>query len=462
MKNASKILCLLAVSAFVTACNSDPKPPVVISLDLSNAIALFNGNCTTEGRETSFALYKVDEKGVTSRVSVKTKKSDDDPYFYEDFLFADLKDVSDEYFLAELGCSPSNRYINNCFVNKKTGQAYKLDGDYVNFAYDYWLDSTNPMRDFAKDGNGSYYTRAYDRKIQSYVLAKFTVTDKKVKVENIGTLPEVRLNSDTNCPFNEFAVDKDGNIAYRGALGTGSSWRYVTADKKELPIDSRMAVWTGYDGEIYAYRAGNIEKLSYNKDTNQVEATIVKEYPYLQDANLLNMKILYIDKTQQIYGYTTGSNYEFVLHQLYGDNALEEPLVFTVDDISRFDASSNPVISKDGYAHSSVDCDEDCIYIGGKDGNNFVINKIDTTKNMELSQAKYYVEYNDGTRYLNNKKGVVFYWNSDSEINCPPGKSTAAMSVGILDLNTGEITKQDSFVTGNSDRSSVINLKSYK
>lgn len=462
MKKASKILCLLAVSALVTACNNDPKPPVVISLDLSNAIALFNGNCTTEGRETSFALYKVDEKGVTSRVSVKTKKSDDDPYFYEDFLFADLKDVSDEYFLAELGCSPSNRYINNCFVNKKTGQAYKLDGDYVNFAYDYWLDSTNPMRDFAKDGNGSYYTRAYDRKIQSYVLAKFTVTDKKVKVENIGTLPEVRLNSDTNCPFNEFAVDKDGNVAYRGALGTGSSWRYVTADKKELPIDSRMAVWTGYDGEIYAYRVGNIEKLSYNKDTNQVDATLVRSYPQLQDANLLSMKILYIDKTQQIYGYTTGPKYEFILHQLYGDNALEEPLVFTIDDISRLDASSNPVISKDGYAHSSVDCDEDCIYIGGKDGNNFVINKIDTTKNMELSRAKYYVEYNDGTRYLNNKKGVVFYWNSDSEINCPPGKSTASMSVGILDLNTGEITKQDSFVTGNSDRSSVINLKSYK
>ncbi len=462
MKKASKVFCLLAVSAFVTACTNDPKPPVVISLDLSNAIALFNGNCTTEGRKTPFALYKVDEKGVTSRVAVKTKKSDDDPYFYEDFLSADLKDISDEYFLAELGCSPSNRYVNNCFINKKTGQAYKLDGDYVNFAYDYWLDSTNPRRDFGKDSNGSYYTRAYDRKIQSYVLAKFTVSDKKVKVENIGTLPEIRLNSDTNCPFNEFAVDKDGNVAYRGALGTGSSWRYVTTDKKELPIDSRMAVWTGYDGEIYAYRAGNIEKLSYSKDENKVEATIVKEYPYLQNANLLNMKILYIDKTQQIYGYTTGSNYEFILHRLYGEELLDEPIVFTTEDISRLDASSNTFIKQYGYAFSSVDCDEDCIYIGGKDGNNFVINKIDTTKNMELSQAKYYVEYNDGTRYLNNKKGVVFYWNSDSEINCPPGKYTASMSVGILDLNTGEITKQDTFVTGNSARSSVINIKSYK
>ena len=293
-------------------------------------------------------------------------------------------------------------------------------------------------------------------------MARFIVTDKKVKVENVGTLPKITDYSGTKCPFNEFAVDKAGNVAYRGALGNGSSWRYVTADKKEIEIESRMGVWTGYDGEIYAYRAGNIEKLSYNKDTNQVDATLVRSYPQLQDANLLSMKILYIDKTQQIYGYTTGPKYEFILHQLYGDNALEEPLVFTVDDISRLDASSNPVISKDGYAHSSVDCDEDCIYIGGKDGNNFVINKIDTTKNMELSQAKYYVEYNDGTRYLNNKKGVVFYWNSDSEINCPPGKSTASMSVGILDLNTGEITKQDSFVTGNSDRSSVINIKSYK
>ena len=81
----------------------------------------------------------------------------------------------------------------------------------------------------------------------------------------------------------------------------------------------------------------------------------------------------------------------------------------TLEDISRLDASSNTFIKQYGYAFSSVDCDEDCIYIGGKDDNNFVINKIDTTKNMELSQAKYYVEYNDGTRYLNNKKGVVFF-----------------------------------------------------
>ena len=461
MKNASKIFCLLAVSAFVTSCNNDPKPPVVLSLDLSNAIALFNGNnCTEDGENTSFALYKVDEKGVTSRVHVKTKKSDDDPYFYEDFLSADLKDVSDEYFLAELGCSPSNRYINRCFINKKTGQAYKLDGDYVNFGYDYWLDSTNPMRDFGKDGNGNYYARAFDRKIQSYVLARFIVTDKKVKVENVGTLPKITDYSGTKCPFNEFAVDKAGNVAYRGALGNGSSWRYVTADKKEIEIESRMGVWTGYDGEIYAYRAGNIEKLSYNKDENKVETTIVKEYPYLQNADLLNMKILYIDKTQQIYGYTTGSNYEFILHRLYGEELLDKPIVFTTEDISRPDAATNPVISKDGYAHSSVDCDEDCIYIGGKDGNNFVINKIDTTKNMELSQTKYYVDYNDGTRFLNNKKMLLFWWGSDQLYEHDP--YLAAMSVSILDINTGKMSEQDRFLTGNSDRSSVINLKSYK
>ena len=444
MKKASKILSLLAVAAFLTACDTRQKAPQVLSLDLSDAVALFNGNCTTKGEETDFNLYKTNESGVTKRVHVKTKRSDDDKYFLENPIFTNFLEVSDEYFYLDVS------YETNYFVNKKTGKALKVDGDYSFFHFSYWFDSTNPIRDFSKDAAGNLYGRVYDRKMKSDVLAKFTITDKKVESESIGEVPPDDPDRDY---FNGYAVDKDGNIAYFGK----GVWKYVTVDKSIIPLRNIKGVWSGYDGEIYAYKNdGNIEKLSYDKDKNEVTSAVVGECPKLKDEDFINMKTLYIDKTEQIYVYTGKSDGDLTLYQIYGDNPVEK--TYTPEDISNTYDRRSYVYE---YSHSSISCDEDCIYVTGFDGESYTVNKIDTSKDMELTQIKYKVDYNDGTRFLNNKKMLIFWWGHD-QIYDDKSDSLASMSVSILDLNTGKMSEQDPFLTGNSDRSSVINLKSYK
>ena len=452
MKKASKILSLLAVAAFLTACDTEQKAPKVISLDLSDAVALFNGNGATEGEETDFNLYKTNESGVTKRVHIKTKRSDDDKYFLEKPIHTDLLEMSDEYFFARIGGYDSDY---NYFVNKKTGQAYQVEGDYSFHRYGYWLDSTNPIRDFSKDSNGNLYGKVYDYKSKHEVLAKIAVTDKKVKVEIIGNAVKEEIDRPR---FNDYAADKDGNVAYFG----DGNWQYVSVDKNIVTFKDKKAVWTGYDGEIYSYnKNGTIEKLSYDKDKSEVVSTAVIEYPELKDADFINMKILYIDKTQQIYAYTTGSNYELVLYQIYGENLDAKPIVYTTEDLSYPKAADNYFIINYGYSYSGVECDEDCIYVTTYDNDEFVINKIDTSKNMEHSQIRFKVDYLEGTRFLNNKKMHLFWWGHD-QIYDDKSDSLASMSVSILDLNTGKMSEQDPFLTGNSDRSSVINLKSYK
>lgn len=460
MKKASKILSLLAVAAFATACNTKEKAPLVLSLNLDNAIALFNGNCRTPGKETPFALYKIDEEGVTERVDIKTKNSNDDKYYKENTIFTDLLDISDEYFYAHLDKNLGNTAeINEYFVNKKTGQAYKIDARITLNRLDYWYDSTSTYRDFPQDKDGNIYGYAYDYSAKSCVLGKYTVTDKKVKYERIGNVPENGLN---NIAFNGFAVDNDGNVAYRGKEDGAISWKFVTPNKKVLPLESKAALWRGYDGTIYAYKDEKIEKITYNKDKNEIETTVVRAYPQLKYANLINSKLLYLDKTQQIYAYTTSSDYEFVLHQLYGENLLEEPIKYTTDDLSYPGASSNYFVQTYGYGYGGVDADEDCIYLSAYDGvDEFVINKIDTSKDMEHSQIRYSVEFNDGTRFLSNKKMLIFYWGYN-DINAPEGNNGGGMSVGIFDINTATLSRQDRFVTGNAERSKVVNLKNYK
>ena len=458
MKIASKVLGLLMIASIVTGCSNEESSPLVLSLDLSDAIALFDGNnCTpnyTDG-PGDFGLYKIDEKGVTKRVHIKTKKSDDDKFFYQNTIFTEFKEVSDEYFYSRLGDRSGKC---NYFINKKTGEAYQIEGNYCLFGHDYWFDSTNPIRDFSKDSNGNIYGRVYDRKVKSYVLAKFSFVKNKVKVQNIGKITERKIDS---WYFNEFAADKDGNIVYRGLNNTSYMWYFVTADNKVTPLDGKKACWVGYDGAIYAYKDQKIEKITYDKLTDVLNTTVVRSYPELDNVDLINNKLLYIDKTQQIYAYGTSEDYDFVLYQLYGENAPEKPVSFSIDDLSYTTAKSNYFIQNYGYSHSGVDCDEDTIFLTAYDGDSFIVNKFDTTKNLELTKVKYSVEYNEGTRFLSNKKMLIFYWGHNP-INTPEGTSTAAMSVGILDVNTGELTKQDTFVTGNSDRSSVINLKSYK
>ena len=458
MKIASKVLGLLMIASIVAGCNNKNSAPLVLSLDLSDAIALFNGNnCTPDYTDGpgGFGLYKTDENGVTKRVHVKTKSSDDDKYFYQKAIHTEFLEVSDEYFYARLGTFDIN---SNYFVNKKTGEAYRIEGNYHYSRYSYWWDSTNPIRDFSKDNNGNFYSCAYDYKLKHDVLAKFTIVKNKVKVTTVGKIAE----DNNDCYyFNDYAADKDGNIAYRGLVNTAYNWYFVTADNKVIPIDNKKAVWVGYDGAIYAYKDQDIEKITYDKATDVLSTTVVRSYPELGSLDLVNNKLLYIDKTQQIYAYGTSKDYDFVLYQIYGENALEKPVSFSTDVLSYTTARSNYFIQNYGYGYSNIDCDEDTIYVNAYDGESFVINKLDTTKNLELSQVKYSVEYNDGTRFLNNKKMLIFYWGYNP-INTPEGKSTAAMSVGVLDVNTGTLSKQDTFVTGNSDRSSVVNLKSYK
>ena len=448
MKKASKIFCLLAVSAFVTACNTIPKSPFVLSIDLSDAIALFNGNCCTIDEGTDFTLYKTDENGVTKRVAVKTKNSDDDKFFVENPIFTDFVEVSDEYFYAHIG-----KIVGDCgyFVSKKTGQAYKIDREVSFRAYDYWKDSTCTLRDFGKDKNGNIYGYAYDYKEKSDVLAKFTVTDKKVKYERIGNVPKI---STFKTPFNGFAVDKDGNIAYRSVNGNGWAWNFYTSDKQVIPLKSKKAVWTGFDGEIYAYNDGNIEKLAYNKDKNEVEATVVRALPAIDSLNLVNMPLLYLNKTQKIFACSGKSNSNLYLYQIYGDNPVD--LVYTPEEISNTYKRSYTY----DYSEEGLNCDEDCIYATGYDGTSFTVNKIDTGKDMELTKVNYVAPYNDGVRFLNNKKMLLFWWGSGQNTDYKEVNG-GAMSVSILDINTGTMSKQDKFFTGNSDRSSVVNLKTY-
>lgn len=462
MKKASKIFCLLVVSAFVTACNTEGKAPLVLSLDLSDAIALFNGNDRTlddedAAQSTDFGLYKINEKGIVKRVHIKSKKSDDDKYFIENPIFTDFLEVNDDYFYARLGTYDTN---SNYFVNKKTGKAVHVIGEYSFHRYGYWFDSTSTKRDFSTDKDGNIYGRVYDYDLKSDILAKFTITDKKVTVSEIGKVLDDNLYK---ARFNEFAADSDGNVALFGTIDNAFGCYFVTANNETIKLESnRKGFWTGYDGAIYSYLNGNIEKLTYNKDKNQVDTTVVRAYSDLGNLDLINSKILYLDKTKEIYAYSTGSNYEFILYQLYGENVIDRPQVYTTEDLSYPGAKDSYFMKEYGYSYSGVFAGEDTIYIETYDGSEFVFNKIDTSKNMELSKSTYKVDYNDGVRLLADKKAVVFYWNEDSDINCPPGKNTAAMSVGIYDMDTGKMSEQNKFVTGNSDRSSVINLKTYK
>lgn len=465
MKKYVKLVSFLSIMAMLVGCAENQKSaPTVLNLDLSNAIALFNGNGGTryedrdEIEQVGWGLFKTDENGITKRVPIKTKRSDDDKFFKENNVMVDPLEVSDEYFFARIGGFES-KY--NYLINKKTGKALKIEGQYHFSRYGYWFDSTNPIRDFSKDDNNHIFGRAYDYKLKSDVIVKLTITDNKVKTETIGKTIEDEID---RAKFNSYAADKDGNLAYIGLEGTSNLFNYyfVTADNKVIRIDKKKGFWTGYDGAIYAYSNGNIEKLTYNKEKHAVDTAVVRSYPELKDLDLIDSKILYIDNTKQIYAYSTGENYEFVLYQIYGDDMAENPYVYTTDDFSYPTAKDSYFMQNYGYSHSGVDCDEDSIYVTTYDGSSFVINRLDTSNNMEHSQIRYKVDYNDGSRFLNNKKMLVFYWNTSSEINCPPGKSTASMSVGIIDLKTGELTKQNRFVTGNSNRSSVINLKSYK
>ena len=469
MKKIAKVICLLVITAIATACDGRETSPTVLSLDLSDAIAVFNGNNSTDNDDPElakqyinnegaymgdFGIYKVNENGVTKRIHVKTKRSDDDQYFYKKNLMPEFREISDEYFFGRFGDYDGR---SNYFINKRTGEALKVDGRYSFHHYSYWFDSTNPMRDFSRDNNGHIYGRVYDYSLSSYVLARFTITDKKVKAETLGEV--IRPDID-NLRFNDYAVDKDGNVIY-GEKDGNIQWKLVTLDDKAIPIETKSAVWTGYDGGIYAYSHGNIEKLTYNKEENKVDTEVVRAYPELADLDLVNAKLLYVDDSKQIYAYGTGKNLDFVLYQIYGENMAEKPYSYTVDDLSYPAANSSWVMQTYGYTHSGVDCDEDSIYVTTYDGESYIINRIDTKNNMEHTQIRCNVENNDGERILSNKKMLVFYWGHN-DINLVPESYSVVMSVGIFDLKTGTRSKQDKFVTGNSSRSSVINIKSYK
>ena len=457
MKKVLKILSLLAVTTMSTACES--KVPTLISMDVSDACLLINcNNCTgatekgangdslnTEGLKSGdFHLYKTNENGVTSRVHCKTKRADDDKYYTSESFFAEFEDISDDYFYADLGrWSGKNKY----FINKKTGNAIKLADDYStnDFKWDY---STSTIQYFPQDNDGNIYGCVKSRSTKGSVIAKFTITEKLVKGETIATVD----NADPSI----FAVDKDGNVAFSKRSG---SYFYVAAGKEVKEQDkNNKTFWTGYDGNIYTISNGEIKKITYDKDKDEVVTETIKTYDGLKGKTIAYDRFLYLDALKQVYTYTSDADRNITIYPLCGENMPGEPVIIAGDDlrmIKDFDGEEIPLPQYE----LSLDCDDDSIYATIKQ-EQFILSRIDPRDNMKITQTTYDVQYNDGVRMLSNKKMAIVYWGSNP-INTP-GDGNAYMSVGVYDINSGTLSKQDTFITGNACRSNIVNLKSYK
>ena len=457
MKRLPKLLCFLSVAVLATSCNIQSKAPTLLALDLSDAILVFNGNnCTgklekkedgyyynREGLKTiDFHIYKTDENGVTSRVHCKTKRNDDDPYYTSETFFTEFNEISKDYFYADLGrYTDKNKYL----INKKTGNAIKFPDDYQIYNND-WIYTVSTMETFPQDGAGNFYGYLFERSSKSYVVAKLSILEKEVKSETIGKMAK------TDTP--NFAVDKDGNVAYRGYGGNLGADVFITSNKKVIKLSDKKisAFWSGYDSAIYAFEKGNIEKLVYDKDNDVLNTEIVATIPALANKNIYPEQLVFLDGLKQIYYYETSQDKSLVLYQFFGENLQGEPTIITEADL-KIDNDYADYKQPERYY---VKSDEDTMYVTLYQGI-FVMNKISPAYNMEVSKVTYDVEYNDGTRVLSNKKMSIFYWNHN-EINTP-GDGGAYMSIGVYDLNTGILSPQDSFITGNSDRTKVINLK---
>ena len=461
MNKSLKSISLLAVFSFATSCNIKGQAPALISLDLSEACIVFNSNnCTgvhdeelkksginTEGLKMGdFHLYKTDENGVTKRVHFKTKNSDDDPYYTSKSFFVELEEMSKDYFFIDLGrYSGKNEY----FINKKTGEALKFSDDFRidrPFETDEWPFSTSTLKNHPVDKNGNIYSLAYHYKSNSYVVARFSINEKEVTGEKIYEIPKTYSN--------RFSVDLDGNVI----CSTDNDTYFISVDGKVIsPFSANETYrnrrfWTAYDGNIYSLDKGNVEKLTYNKEQETLEKTVVKSFIDLKDTILDGSKLLFLDELKQIYYYETGSNKELLLYPLYDGTTSNEVITINGNDLRLYNDYEDEYPKK-----YYLQCDDNSLYVSINQGP-FILNRIDLKNNMAITQTTYEVDYNDGTRILSNQKLAIFYWNN-SEINCPPNDSAGYMSVGIFDIKTGTLSKQDSFITGIAARSRIVNLK---
>ena len=451
MKKMPKVINLFMIAGLLTACNVEERAPTLLGLDLSDAVLVFCGNdCTglhndENGMDINeegilagrFLLRKTNSEGVTTRVHCRTSKSDDDKFYTEDDFFTNLVDISEDYFYADFGSFGKKSYrFNKYFINKKTGDALKFPDGLVFNKFD-WIRSLTPLNYFPKDSAGNIYGIAYSYETHEYGIVKFSIAEKEVKAENIANIEDMNPNL--------FAVDKDGNVVFN----TGRGQCFVRTADGELIKQSLTSglFWTAYDGNIYSYESGNVSKLTYNKDEKKFTSTVVKTIDSLSSLyKTAPEKLLYLDGLKQIYTYRKNENKDLVLYQLYSETAAEEPITFSAADFGMTDGNERDYC---------LFCDNDSIV----SVLNKTITTIDVKDNMKVTKHTLPIQYNDGMRMLNNKKMAVFYWNEDSEINCPPDTDYALMSIGLYDFSNGTLSKQDKFVSGNADRSHVINLK---
>lgn len=446
MNKLPRIINLLMVAGMVTACYNEKHPPVVLNLDLSDAVLVFNGNdCTGltkkedgktlnhEGLEPAdFRLYKTNSKGITSRVHFKTKRSDDDEYYYNNNFFTIMADISEEYFFVDLGRWEGN---NKYFINKSSGDAFKFPDDYC-FSFDYyeWANTLSSRYTFPQDKYGNIYGVVYSKKEDADVIAKFSVDKNGVNIEKITNIDHLSTNL--------FAVDIDGNIIFKSDSNK-CYYRTVDGELIEEPYNSNW-FWTNYDGKIYTFIDKCVKRIDFNKDTKEFSATTIKTYESLSSTDFSNDRILFLDELEEVYLAKYSDENDLYLYSLKADN-LEEPFIFS--------ASERGVMGSNKHVGSIYSSGEYIVEFGTS------INVFDVAHNMELTTKYLNVTCNDGVRMLNDNKMSVFYWNKDSEVNHPKGFGGVYMSMGIYDLTTGELTEQDTFITGNADRSHVIHIK---
>lgn len=464
----SKLKATLFIPFLLPSCSST-NGPLLLGVDLSDAVCVFMcNNCTgvsdpelkdtslnTEGIDRSlFQLYKTDVNGVTKRVKCKTKNSDDDSYFKTENFSTLLINVSDKYFY---GNFRQDRY----FINKKTGDALQFVDEY-SLPDESWPNYTSARHTFQEDKYGNIYTCAYSIEKKSYEIIKLIEEENKFKCKTLATL-------DFDVGRLYYAVDSEGNVAY-SSVQRGKKFNFITADGNLLSSLSlendeygrRKAFWTGYDGNIYSIKEGKVEKIIYNKDTNTVTSEDIVYFSSLNGRNLDSMNFIFLDGAKKIYYYNVVEKESLELFQLYGAGITGEKIVLSAEEL--FPAGELELYSK-ASTLGWLEADENNIYfsnvcVAKEDNENteiFVVNKLDTNNNMNITRNHYYVYCNDAIRVLNNGKMVIFYWNADSDLNIP-GDHGIYMSVGIFDTNTGVLTPQDTFVTGNAARSHIINL----
>ncbi len=451
MKKIPKIISIFLIAGVITACNETQKEaleemPGVLSLDLSDAAFVFNGNdCTgvqkaedggyinADGvNPANFLFHKTTSEGVTSRVHFKTDRSDDDKYFKDNNMLATLVDISDDYFYADLDLLSRN---NQYFINKKTGEALKFPREYRIKDLD-WVHTLTARNYFPQDGAGNVYGVAYCYEGQTDAIVKFTVAEKEVKCEKIADVSVNRPNL--------FAVDNDGNVAFYDGK---DDCYFRTVDKELVKQDFfGKLFWTGYDGNIYFSDSSKVNKVTYDKVQKEVHLTATRTFEELTLTGLYYDRLLFLDDLKQIYTYKDGKNRAIVLYQLYGETAIEEPIVISADDIG------NPNSSSSGY--SLFSSDDSIAFVHATRA----VSVIDVKNNMAISKYSLPAVYNEGMRMLRDNKMALFYLNPRS---APYNSSDESdyMRVGVYDLKTGTLSEPDTFRTGNAMRSDVINIK---